>query len=266
MSAAHLSFSWVVSSRQGWAESAAGEHLPWRSECLGCGNRRPGWSGLVGVCSWLRIRRWTSRGPACWRRGRRHGRLLPRPPRHGDGFQLHRLLQTVIRNRMAPLHHDQRAATAVALLAAADPGDPLRTGQLDRVCTPRAARPGRRPTGRRPSGQSVPAAAAHDHLPHQRGRRSLVTRPGTARAVAPGPRSRPPRHADRGGVPDRSADLPGQARAGPRRRRRRPASRTPGARARPPRHPAFGGFKDPPWAYSDRWRRPSGPNRRTPSM
>jgi transcriptional activator/tetratricopeptide repeat protein len=41
-----------------------------------------------------------------------------------DGFQLHRLLQTVIRNRMPPDQHDQCAATAVALLAAAYPGDP----------------------------------------------------------------------------------------------------------------------------------------------
>ncbi len=44
--------------------------------------------------------------------------------RHRDGFQLHRLLQTVIRNRIPPAHQDQRAATAVALLAAAYPGDP----------------------------------------------------------------------------------------------------------------------------------------------
>ncbi|HEY4993529.1 MAG TPA: FxSxx-COOH system tetratricopeptide repeat protein, partial [Nakamurella sp.] len=41
-----------------------------------------------------------------------------------DGFQLHRLVQTVIRNRMPPGRHDQRAETAVALLAAAYPGDP----------------------------------------------------------------------------------------------------------------------------------------------
>ena len=44
--------------------------------------------------------------------------------RSRDGFQLHRLLQTVIRNRMRPGQRDQRAATAVALLAAAYPGDP----------------------------------------------------------------------------------------------------------------------------------------------
>ena len=44
--------------------------------------------------------------------------------RSRDGFQLHRLVQTVIRNRIPPAQHDQRAATAVALLAAAYPGDP----------------------------------------------------------------------------------------------------------------------------------------------
>ncbi len=44
--------------------------------------------------------------------------------RSPDGFQLHRLLQTVIRNRIPPGRHDHRAATAVALLAAAYPGDP----------------------------------------------------------------------------------------------------------------------------------------------
>ena len=44
--------------------------------------------------------------------------------RSRDGFQLHRLLQMVIRNRMPPGQDDQRAETAVALLTAAYPGDP----------------------------------------------------------------------------------------------------------------------------------------------
>ena len=44
--------------------------------------------------------------------------------RHRDGYQIHRLLQTVIRNRIPPTQQDQRGATALALLAAAHPGDP----------------------------------------------------------------------------------------------------------------------------------------------
>jgi DNA-binding SARP family transcriptional activator len=44
--------------------------------------------------------------------------------RHPDGFQLHRLVQLVIRHRLAPEHHDNVAARAGALLAAAHPGDP----------------------------------------------------------------------------------------------------------------------------------------------
>ena len=44
--------------------------------------------------------------------------------RHRDGFQVHRLLQTVIRDRTSPPQRDHRGATALALLAAAYPGDP----------------------------------------------------------------------------------------------------------------------------------------------
>jgi DNA-binding SARP family transcriptional activator len=44
--------------------------------------------------------------------------------RHQDGFQLHRLVQAVIRNQMSTTRREHVAATAVTLLAAADPGDP----------------------------------------------------------------------------------------------------------------------------------------------
>src|SRR6478609_417023 len=44
--------------------------------------------------------------------------------RSRDGFQLHRLLQTVIRNRIPPSHHEAARAQVVALLVASDPGDP----------------------------------------------------------------------------------------------------------------------------------------------
>ena len=44
--------------------------------------------------------------------------------RHQDDFQLHRLVQAVIRNQIPPTRRDHLAATAVALLAAAYPGDP----------------------------------------------------------------------------------------------------------------------------------------------
>ena len=44
--------------------------------------------------------------------------------RHRDGFQVHRLLQTVIRDRTPLPQQDHRGATALALLAAAYPGDP----------------------------------------------------------------------------------------------------------------------------------------------
>ena len=44
--------------------------------------------------------------------------------RQRDGFQVHRLLQTVIRDRTPPTQRGQRGAAALALLAAAYPGDP----------------------------------------------------------------------------------------------------------------------------------------------
>jgi DNA-binding SARP family transcriptional activator len=44
--------------------------------------------------------------------------------RHPDGYQLHRLLQAVIKNRMPPLEKERNGATAVAVLAASYPGDP----------------------------------------------------------------------------------------------------------------------------------------------
>jgi DNA-binding SARP family transcriptional activator len=44
--------------------------------------------------------------------------------RHPDGFQLHRLLQAVIRNRIPRAAQERLIATDVALLAAAYPGDP----------------------------------------------------------------------------------------------------------------------------------------------
>jgi tetratricopeptide (TPR) repeat protein len=44
--------------------------------------------------------------------------------RHREGFQLHRLLQAVIRNRTPTTQQDRVAATAVTLLTAAYPGDP----------------------------------------------------------------------------------------------------------------------------------------------
>ena len=44
--------------------------------------------------------------------------------RSRDGYQLHRLLQTVIRSRISPSHHEAARAQVVALLAASDPRDP----------------------------------------------------------------------------------------------------------------------------------------------
>jgi hypothetical protein len=44
--------------------------------------------------------------------------------RHRDGYQIHRLLQTVIRSRIPPTQQDRCGATALALLAAAHPGNP----------------------------------------------------------------------------------------------------------------------------------------------
>ena len=44
--------------------------------------------------------------------------------RSRDGYQLHRLLQTVIRNRIPASQHEAARAQVVALLAASDPGDP----------------------------------------------------------------------------------------------------------------------------------------------
>ena len=44
--------------------------------------------------------------------------------RHPGGYQIHRLLQTVIRGRIPPAQRDDRAAAALELIAAAHPGDP----------------------------------------------------------------------------------------------------------------------------------------------
>ena len=44
--------------------------------------------------------------------------------RHADGFQVHRLVQAVIRHQLPPDRQQAIAHRAVALLAAASPGDP----------------------------------------------------------------------------------------------------------------------------------------------
>jgi len=51
--------------------------------------------------------------------------------RHPDGYQVHRLLQAVIRNRMPPDVRERVTATAVAVLAASYPGNPNEPARWD---------------------------------------------------------------------------------------------------------------------------------------
>ena len=55
------------------------------------------------------------------RRGRRHGRLLARPP-HRDGYQLHRLVQAVIRNRIPPSAPRRRPSAGGGAVGGVRPG------------------------------------------------------------------------------------------------------------------------------------------------
>ena len=84
--------------------------------------------------------------------------LLRRQP---DGFQMHRLLQQVIRSRLEPTRRAIVEDHVVALVAAAYPGDPLDPAYWPAYATSGAARTCRRPAGRQqPRLSATPVGGA----------------------------------------------------------------------------------------------------------
>ena len=118
--------------------------------------------------------------------------------RHPDGFQVHRLVQAVIRHQLPPDRQQATAEQVVALLAAASPGDPE-----DPASWAAYAQLAPHVLATAPLGDSLSRrpATGPGHRPLPAGPRRQLRQPSrrrtAARPLAVDPRPRPSRHPDR---------------------------------------------------------------------